>query len=51
MYHLGIAPEMIEFIVDDSPLKQGRFTPGMHIPIYPISAIDEARPDYLLILP
>ena len=25
--------------------------PGMYIPIYPVSAIDEARPDYLLILP
>jgi SAM-dependent methyltransferase len=50
MYHLGITPEMIEFIVDDSPLKQGRFSPGMHIPVLPARAIYERRPDYLLIL-
>src|SRR5207302_10573253 len=50
MYHLGITPEMIEFIVDDSPLKQGRFTPGMHIPVLPAKAIYERRPDYLLLL-
>jgi SAM-dependent methyltransferase len=50
MYHLGITPEMIEFIVDDSPLKQGRFTPGMHIPVLPAQAIYERRPDYLLLL-
>jgi len=50
MYHLGIAPEMIEFVVDDSPLKQGRFTPGMHIPVLPAKAIYERRPDYLLLL-
>ncbi len=34
-----------------NPYKHGRYTPGMHIPIYPVAAIDEARPDYLLILP
>ncbi len=50
MYHFGITPEMIEFIVDDSPLKQGRFSPGMHIPVVPAQAIYERRPDYLLIL-
>ncbi len=50
MYHLGITPEMIEFIVDDSPLKQGRFSPGMHIPVLPAQAIYERRPDYLLLL-
>jgi SAM-dependent methyltransferase len=50
MYHLGITPEMIEFIVDDSRLKQGRFTPGMHIPVLPAQAIYERRPDYLLLL-
>jgi SAM-dependent methyltransferase len=50
MYHLGITPDMIEFIVDDSPLKQGRFTPGMHIPVLPGKAIYERRPDYVLIL-
>ena len=45
------APTFLDFTVDRNPYKHGRYTPGMHIPIYPVSAIDEARPDYLLILP
>ena len=49
--YCGIGTDFLEFTVDRNPYKHGRFTPGMHIPIYPVSAIDEARPDYLLILP
>jgi SAM-dependent methyltransferase len=49
--YCGIGTDFLDFTVDRNPYKHGRFTPGMHIPIYPISAIDEARPDYLLILP
>jgi len=49
--YCGIGTDFIDFTVDRNPYKHGRFTPGMHIPIYPVSAIDEARPDYLLILP
>ena len=41
----------LDFTVDRNPFKHGLYTPGMHIPIYPVSAIDEARPDYLLIMP
>ena len=50
MYHFGIGPGQIEFIVDDSPLKQGLFSPGLHVPVLPASAIEERRPDYLLVL-
>jgi SAM-dependent methyltransferase len=50
MYHFGLGPDFIDFIVDDSPLKQGLFSPGMHIPVLPSSAIEENKPDYLLIL-
>jgi C-methyltransferase C-terminal domain/Methyltransferase domain/Putative zinc binding domain len=50
MYHFGIGPETIDFIVDDSPLKQGLYSPGMHIPVLPPEAIAERRPDYLLLL-
>jgi SAM-dependent methyltransferase len=50
MYHFGIGRDLVDFIVDDSPLKQGRFTPGMHIPVLSPQAVDERRPDYLLIL-
>ena len=49
--YCGIGTDFLEFTVDRNPYKHGRYTPGMHIPILPISAIDEAQPDYLLILP
>jgi SAM-dependent methyltransferase len=49
--YCGIGRDFLDFTVDRNPYKHGRYTPGMHIPIYPVSAIDEARPDYLLILP
>ena len=50
MYHFGINADLIGFIVDDNPLKQGTFTPGMHIPVLPAESIEQRRPDYLLIL-
>ena len=50
LYEFGIEGDMIDFIVDDSPLKQGRFTPGMHIPVLPSQALYQRRPDYLLVL-
>jgi hypothetical protein len=49
--YCGIGTDFLDFTVDRNPYKHGLYTPGMHIPIYPVSAIDEARPDYLLILP
>jgi SAM-dependent methyltransferase len=49
--YCGIGPDFLDFTVDRSPHKQGRYTPGMHIPIRPVDAIDAARPDLLLILP
>lgn len=49
--YCGIGTDFLDFTVDRNPYKHGRYTPGMHIPIYPPSAIDEIRPDYLLILP
>ncbi len=50
MHHFGLGREALDFIVDDSPLKQGLFTPGLHVPVVASSAIEERRPDYLLIL-
>jgi hypothetical protein len=49
--YCGIGTDFLDFTVDRNPYKHGRFTPGMRIPIYPVSAIDEAQPNYLLILP
>ncbi|MBI4184338.1 MAG: class I SAM-dependent methyltransferase [Proteobacteria bacterium] len=50
MYHFGLGPEVVDFIVDDSPLKQGLFTPGLHVPVLPAEEIYRRRPDYLLLL-
>jgi len=50
MYHFGIGADLIDFIVDDSPLKQGLYSPGMHIPVVPSSMIDERKPDDIVIL-
>ncbi len=36
--------------MDRNPYKQGKFTPGTHIPILPPAAIQERRPDYVFIL-
>tara|TARA_B100000315_G_C14499705_1_gene551736 strand:+ start:4 stop:1263 length:1260 start_codon:yes stop_codon:yes gene_type:complete len=50
MYHFGIGPDIIEYIVDDSPLKQDLYTPGLHIPVLPSDTIYSEKPDYVLIL-
>lgn len=50
MYALDIDETLIDFAVDDAPLKQGTFTPGKHIPVLPSSAIQEKNPDVLLVL-
>ena len=47
----GVTPELVKFVVDANPAKQGRFLPGSHIPIVPEKRLREARPDYVLILP
>jgi SAM-dependent methyltransferase len=47
----GIRSDFLDYTVDRSPHKQGKFLPGTHIPIHPPERIRETRPDYLLILP
>jgi len=49
--YCGIRTDFIDFTVDRNPYKHGKALPGTHIPIFPVEKIDEARPDYLLILP
>jgi hypothetical protein len=49
--YCGVGVDFLDFTVDRNPYKHGLYTPGMHIPIYPVSSIDNARPDYLLVLP
>ncbi len=45
-----LEPEILDYIVDDSPYKQGLFTPGMHIPVVSSECIIRDKPDYILIL-
>ena len=49
--YCGIRTDLLDFTVDANPYKQGKFTPGTRIPIFPPSHIRTARPDYVLILP
>jgi len=45
-----IGPALVEFISDTTPTKQGKFTPGMHIPVKPYQDFKADYPDYALLL-
>jgi 2-polyprenyl-3-methyl-5-hydroxy-6-metoxy-1,4-benzoquinol methylase len=47
--YCGIGPDLIEYISDTTPIKQGKFTPGMHIPVKPYAAFKESPPDYAVL--
>jgi SAM-dependent methyltransferase len=49
--HCGIRSDLLQYTVDRSPVKQGRFLPGTHIPIYAPDRLAETKPDYILVLP
>lgn len=49
--YCGIRSDFIDYVVDRSPHKQGRFLPGTHLPVHAPERIFETRPDYVLILP
>jgi SAM-dependent methyltransferase len=51
LHYCGIGKDLIEYTVDRSPYKQGRFLPGNHIPIFHPDKIRETKPDYVVILP
>jgi len=42
--------ELIDYVVDISPHKQGKFLPGTHIPIFSPEKLKESKPDYVVIL-
>ncbi|MBI2144005.1 NAD-dependent epimerase/dehydratase family protein [Candidatus Woesearchaeota archaeon] len=48
--YFGIGPDILDYIVDDSPWKQGLYTPGTHIPVVGFGELGKRRPDYILIL-
>jgi len=47
--YCGIGPDLVEFISDTTPTKQGKFSPGMHIPIRPYEEFVVNYPDYALL--
>jgi hypothetical protein len=47
----GIRPDLIPFVVDRNPAKQGRLMPGSRIPIVDEARLRDERPSYILILP
>ena len=49
--YCGIRTDFLEYTVDRNPYKQGKYTPGTQIPIFPPERIAETRPDAILLLP
>lgn len=47
----GIRPDLLRFTVDRNHHKQGKFLPGSRIPVLAPDAIDQVKPDYILVLP
>jgi len=50
MYHFGLDSNVLDYIVDDNPIKQGMFTPGLHVPVLSPAVLYERKPDYVLLL-
>jgi len=48
--YYGINSNTLEYVVDRSTIKQGRYTPGTHLPIHAPKALIETHPDYVLLL-
>ena len=51
LMYSGIRTDLLDYTVDKNPVKQGRYLPGVRIPICAPEKIAETKPDYLLILP
>lgn len=51
MNYAGIRPDLISFVVDRNPAKQGKYTPGSRIPILDEQRLHQQKPDYVIILP
>jgi len=49
--YAGVRPDLVPFVVDRNPAKQGRFLPGSRIPVVDEGRLSRDRPDHVLILP
>jgi SAM-dependent methyltransferase len=51
MNYTGVRPDLISFVVDRNPAKQGKYMPGSRIPIVDEPQLQQEKPDYVVILP
>ena len=49
--YAGVKNDLIEFVVDKSPYKQGKYLPASHIPIVEEDRLGQTKPDYIFIFP
>lgn len=49
LYAFDLQHGVLDYVVDDNPLKQGRYLPGTGIPVFPSSAIGDSKPDYVVV--
>jgi hypothetical protein len=49
IYHFGIGG-YLDYLIDDNPAKQGRYSPGLHLPVLPTDVIYERKPDIVVAL-
>ena len=49
--YAGVRPDLVSFVADRNPAKQGRYMPGSRIPIVDERRLQEERPDFVVILP
>ena len=47
---VGIGPDVVDYLTDTTPMKQGLYSPGMHIPVVAPEKLLSDRPDYILLL-
>jgi len=51
MNFAGVRPDLVAFVADRNPAKQGKYLPGSRIPVVGVEALREARPDFVVIFP
>jgi SAM-dependent methyltransferase len=50
LFNFGLDRSLIDYLVDDNPVRHGLHSPGMHIPVFPSDRLTSDRPDYVIIL-
>ena len=49
--YAGIRPDLLPYVCDSAPSKQGKYMPGSHIPILSPEVLKEKKPEYIIVLP